>query len=94
MPSEDTFKALTCLNSKEHKAYNSLQHCRVVDSEMSSEQPEKEITAGDEWMTYQELEVTGDDVKLRIDRWQYGKFCDINKNGKICLGFLPLKCRC
>ena len=68
MPIDDTLlKALTCLNPKEQKTYNSLQHCREVDSKMPSVQPEEEITAWDEWIRYQELEVTEDNVKLRID---------------------------
>ena len=69
MSIEDTLlKALTCLNPKEQKGYNSLQHCRVVAREMPSIQPEEEIIAGDEWIRYQEFEVTYDDLKLRIDK--------------------------
>ena len=44
MSIEDTLlRALTCLNPKEQKGYNSLQHCRVVTREMPSVQPEEEI---------------------------------------------------
>ena len=51
MPVEDTLlKVLTCLNLKEQKGYNSLQHCRVVAREMPSVQPEEEIIVGNEWM--------------------------------------------
>ena len=75
MPIEDTLlKALTCLNPKEQKGYNSLQHCRVVAREIPSVQPEEEIIAGSEWIRYQEFEVTDDDLKLRIDKYLHKKF--------------------
>ena len=48
---EDTLlKALTCLNPKEQKAYNSLHHCRVVVSVNPSVQQEEEIKARDKWI--------------------------------------------
>ena len=54
MSIEDTLsKALTCLKPKEQTLYESLQHCRVVPSEVPSVQSEKEVTAGDEWIRYQ-----------------------------------------
>ena len=48
---DDTFlKAVTCLIPKVQKAYNSLQHCRVVVSEMPNVQLEEEVTTGDDWI--------------------------------------------
>ena len=82
MPIEDTLlKALTCLNLKEQKGYNSLQHCRVVAREMPSVQPEEEIITGDEWIRYQEFEVTNDDLKLRIDKYWHKIFSRRDDSG-------------
>ena len=70
MPIEDTLsKALTCLNPKVQIAYNSLQHCRVIASELPSVQLEEEVAAGYEWVRYQEFEVTEDDVKFKINKF-------------------------
>ena len=74
-------RTLTCLNPKEQKASNSLQHCRTVASEMPSVHPEEEVTAGDEWIGYQEFEVTVDDVKLRIDKLWHKIFSRSDASG-------------
>ena len=63
------------MNPKEHKGYNSMQHCRVVAREMPSVQAEEEIITGDEWIRYQEFVVTSDDSKLRIDKYWHKIFC-------------------
>ena len=82
MPIEDMpLKALTCLNPKEQKGYNSLQLCRVVAREMPSVQPEEEIIAGDKWIRYQEFEVTDDDLKLRIDKYWHKIFSRRDDSG-------------
>ena len=48
LPMEDTLlKALICLNPQHQKAHNSLQHCKVVASQMPSLQPQEEIIASD-----------------------------------------------
>ena len=70
MPIEETLlNALTCLNPKKQKEYNSLQHSRVVAREMPSILQEEEVIAGDEWVRYQELKLTDEDLKLRIDKY-------------------------
>ena len=82
MPIEDTLlKALTFLNPKEQKGYNSLQHCSVVAREMSRVQPEEEIIAGDEWIRYKEIEVTDGDLKLRIDKYWHKIFSRRDDSG-------------
>ena len=82
MPIEETLlKALTCLNPKEQKEYNSLQHCRVVAREMPSILPEEEVIAGDEWARYQELKLTDEDLKLRIDKYWHNIFNRRDESG-------------
>ena len=94
MPFEDTLsKALICLNPKEQKAYNSVQHCRVVAREMSSVEPKEEVTAGDGWMRYQEFEVTEDDVKLITDKFWYKIFSRTDANEEHLL-ILPVIVKC
>ena len=57
-------KALTCLNPKQQRAHDSLQHCKVLASQMPSLQPQEEVVAGDEWIHYQELNVEEGNFKL------------------------------
>ena len=98
MPIEDTLlNALTCLNTKEQIGYTSLQHCRVVASKMLSVPPEEEV-AGDEWIRYQEFEVTDDNLKLRINKFWHkifswtdasGEHFVISPNCQMCFSTLP-----
>ena len=82
MPIEETLlKVLTCLNPEEQKGYNSLQHCRVVAREIPSVQPEEKIIAGDEWIRYQEFEVTDDDLKCRTDKYWHKIFSRRDDSG-------------
>ena len=83
MPIEDTLlKALTHLNPREQKTYNSLQYCRALASEIPSVQPEVQVTAGNEWIRYQEFEMTEDDVKVRIDNFWHKIFSKIDTSGE------------
>ena len=59
-----------------------MQHCRAVASEMLSVQPEEEVAVGDEWIRYQEIEVTEDDVKLRIDKLWHTIFSSTDASGE------------
>ena len=59
--------ALTCLNPLEQNAADLLQHCRVVASHMPSIQPGEEMKVGDDWIRYQERNVTEDDQSLHMD---------------------------
>ena len=60
---------LTCLDPLEQKAADSIQHCSVVASHMPSIQPEEERKVGDEWITYQEMNVTENDQSLCVDHF-------------------------
>ena len=62
-------RALTCLNTLEQKAADSLKHCRVVGSHTPSIQPVEEMKAGDEWIKYQEMNMTEDNQSLCVDHF-------------------------
>ena len=62
-------RALACLNPLEQKAADSLQHCRVVASHMPGIPPGEEMKVGDEWIRYQEMNVTEDDQSLHVDHF-------------------------
>ena len=47
-PEDTLMKSLTCLNPKEQKAHDSLQHCKVISSYMPSVQLQEEAVAQDE----------------------------------------------
>ena len=74
-------RALTCLNPLEQKAADSLQHCRVVASHMPSIQPREEMEVGDEWIRYQEMNVTEDDQSLCVDHFWKKVFTKKNNCG-------------
>ena len=47
LPLDNTLlKALTCLNPKQQRAHDSLQHCQVLASQMPSLQPQEEVVTG------------------------------------------------
>ena len=93
LPMEDTLlKALTCLNPKHQKAHDSLQHCKVVASQMPSLQPKEVVIAGDDWIRYQEeLELKEDDLKLRVDHFWYKVFSKVDPVGEL-FAILPKWC--
>ena len=67
---EDVFlRTLTCLNLLEQKAAHSIQHCRVLASHVSGILSGEEMKVGDEWVRYQEMNVTGDDECLCVDHF-------------------------
>ena len=75
LPLDNTLlKALTCLNPRQQRAHDSLQHCKVLASQMPSLQPQEEVVAGDEWIHYQELNVEEGDLKLRVDQFWHKVF--------------------
>ena len=86
-------KAWTCLNPKHQKAHDSLQHCKVVASQMPSLQPMEEFTACDEWIRYQKLELTEDDFKLRVDHIWYKVFSKADPVGEQ-FAILPKMVKC
>ena len=62
-------RTLRCLNPLEEKAAGSLQHCRTVASHMPSIEPGEEMKVGNEWIRYQEMNVTEDNQSLHVDQF-------------------------
>ena len=67
-------KALTCLNPRQQRTHNSLQHCKVVASQMPCLVPQEQVIAGDEWIHYQEINVGEADLQLRVDHFCHEVF--------------------
>ena len=66
LPLDDVIlKSLTCLNPRNQRSPDSLQHCKVVASHIPSLQQQDEIIAGDEWIHYQEIDIGEEDLKLK-----------------------------
>lgn len=95
--------ALTCLNPKMQKSPRSIEYCRVVAHRMPSITKDEQLKAAAEWIKYQELDFSQDDCKGRVDhfwrslpgrRWLWAKVCCSAKDGEMCLGPFPFKCRC
>ena len=54
-------KALICLNPWNQRAHDSLQHCKVVASQMPCLESQEKVIAGDEWIHYHELNMGEED---------------------------------
>ena len=62
-------RALTYVNPLDQETADSLQHCRVVANHMPSIEPGEEMKVGDEWIRYEEMNVTEDDQNLHVDHF-------------------------
>ena len=66
LPLDDVLlEALTCLNSRDQKSVHGLQNCKKVAKEMPSIMAEEQITVGDEWLRYQEMELMNEDMEVK-----------------------------
>ena len=54
---------------KSQGATYSMQHCMVVAQNMPSFSEEEQITVGDEWAHYMEVEIKEEDLSLRVDHF-------------------------
>ena len=94
LPLEDVLlKSLTCLNPRNQRSPDSLQHCKVVASHMPSLQQQDEIIAGDEWIHYQEIDIGEEDLKLRVDHLWHKVFTKGDGSGD-CFVVLPKMVKC
>ena len=67
LPIEDVvLQALSCLNPREQKSPDGLQYCKVIARAMPSIADEDEVKVGDEWISYQEMELKDDHFWHRI----------------------------
>ena len=62
-------RSLSCLNPREQRGQYSMQHCMVVAQNMPSLSEEEQITVGDEWAHYMEVEIKEEDLSLRVDHF-------------------------
>ena len=46
-----------------------LQNCKKVAKEIPSVRAEEQITVGDEWLRYQEMELINEDMEVRVDHF-------------------------
>ena len=71
-----------------------MQHCKVFASQCPVLEPQEEVIAGDEWIRYQELELTEDDLKLkRVDHFWYKVFSKVDTVGEQ-FAILPKMVKC
>ena len=82
LPLDDILlKSLSCLNPREQRGYNSMQHCMVVAENMPNLSDEKQVMVGDEWAHYMEIEVKEEDFNLRVDYFWHKIFCSRDSSG-------------
>ena len=94
LPLEDVLlKSLTCLNPRNQRSPDSLQHSKVVANHMPSLQQQDEIISGDEWIHYQEIDIGEEDLELRVDHFWHKVFTKGDKSGD-CFVALPKMVKC
>ena len=86
-------KALTCLNLRNKRTHDSLQHCKVVASQMPCLEPQEEVTGGDEWIHYQELNMGEEDLQPRVDHFWHKVFTKADASGDQ-FSMLPKMIKC
>ena len=74
-------RSLSCLNPREQRGQYSMQHCMVVVQNMPSLSEEEQITVGDEWAHYMEVEIKEEDLSLRVDHFWGKVFGGIDSSG-------------
>ena len=74
-------KLLSCLNPREQRGNNSMQHCIVVARNMPNLSDEEQVIVGDEWVHYMEIKVKEEDFILRVDHFWHKIFCCRDSSG-------------
>ena len=75
MPIEDVLlQALSCVNPREQKSPDGLQHCKVIARAMPSIADEGEVKVGNEWIRYQKMELKDEKLELHIDHFWHRIF--------------------
>ena len=94
LPLDDILlKSLSCLNPREQRGYNSMQHCTVVAKNMSNLLHKEQVMVGDKWAHYLEIEVKEEDFNLRVDHFWHKIFCSRDSSGdKFVLLSKMVKC--
>ncbi len=85
--------ALTCLDPKNQKSSNSLLHCKVVSQALPCVTEKDDTRIGDEWVRFQELDITEEDSTMRVDHFWKSIF----DRGDVCgdaFEVLPKLVRC
>ena len=78
LPLDDILlKSLLCLNPREQRRYNSMQHCMVVARKMPNLSDEEQVMVGDEWAHYMEIKVKEEDFNLRVDHFWHKIFLNL-----------------
>lgn len=74
-------KSLSCLNPREQRGPNSMQHCMVVAQNMPSLSEEEQVSVGDKWAHYMEVEIKEEYLHLRVDHFWNKVFGGIDTSG-------------
>ena len=83
-------RSLSCLNPREQRGQYSMQFCT---QNMSGLSEEEQITVGDEWAHYMEVEIKEEDLSLRVDHFWRKVFGGIDSSGDMFV-VLPKMVKC
>ena len=94
LPMDDVLlDALGCLNTQEKKSAEGLEHCMTIPKKLSSITGEEQVKVGDEWLRYQEMDVTNEDLEVRVDHFWNKIFSKTDESGDKFI-ILPKMVKC
>jgi hypothetical protein len=65
----ELLSALTFLDPQNQKSSKSLLHCKVVAQAMPSMKGQDDTKIGDEWVRFQQVDISEEDLKKRVDHF-------------------------
>ena len=70
LPMDDVLlEALRCLNPREQKSTNRCEYCVTIAKELPSVTAAEAVRVGNEWVRYQEIDLTNEDLEVRVDHF-------------------------
>ena len=94
LPMDDVLlEALRCLNPREQKSANGLEYCLTIAKKLPSVTAAEAVRVGDEWLRYQEMDLTNEDMEVRVDHFWNKIFNKTDESGDKFI-ILPKMVKC
>ena len=94
LPMDDVLlEALRCLNPQEQKSANGREYCVTIAKELPSVTAAEAVRVGNEWVRYQEIDLTNEDLEVRVDHFWNKIFNKTDESGDNFI-ILPKMVKC
>lgn len=94
LPMDDVLlEALRCLNPREQKSANGCEYCVTIAKELPSVTAAEAVRVGNEWVRYQEIDLTNEDLEVRVDHFWNKIFNKTDESGDNFI-ILPKMVKC